>query len=155
MQGCLPSHLIFLRRHSSHALVTLRRFCTGMAWCSVASSSDASAKSSVFTLLSGMDPTLPVGEGWSCQLFADGAPESSSEGSGDTPQSILPAAAAADPKPVVTMRDGAAGGGMLCVVASPMVLLPWRFLSFVSNSTPQVWRLVDRVGLRKVLTALP
>jgi len=29
VQGCLPSHLIFFLRHSSHARVTLRRFCMG------------------------------------------------------------------------------------------------------------------------------
>jgi hypothetical protein len=27
---CFPSHLIFFRRHSSHALVTLRLFCMGI-----------------------------------------------------------------------------------------------------------------------------
>lgn len=30
MHGCFPSHLIFFLRHSSQALVTLRRFCSGM-----------------------------------------------------------------------------------------------------------------------------
>jgi hypothetical protein len=29
VQGCLPSHLIFLRRHSSQARVTRRRFWIG------------------------------------------------------------------------------------------------------------------------------
>lgn len=29
LQGCFPSHLIFFLRHSSQALVTLRRFCKG------------------------------------------------------------------------------------------------------------------------------
>lgn len=31
MQGCLPSHFIFFLLHSSHALVTRRRFCRGVA----------------------------------------------------------------------------------------------------------------------------
>jgi hypothetical protein len=38
VHGCLPSHLIFFRRHSSHALVTLRRFCKGMLGASAAPS---------------------------------------------------------------------------------------------------------------------
>jgi len=40
VHGCVPSHLIFLRRHSSHARVTLRRFCRCplilIPFCSVA-----------------------------------------------------------------------------------------------------------------------
>ena len=39
--GSLPSHLIFLRRHSSHARVTRRRFCVGAAEPAEADTNDA------------------------------------------------------------------------------------------------------------------
>ena len=60
MQGCFPSHLIFLRRHSSQARVTRRRFWMG---CEGASGfpSALSSRSS--------DLVLEVGDGGSapCQ----------------------------------------------------------------------------------------
>lgn len=55
MQGCLPSHLIFLRRHSSQARVTLRRFWMGC--------DGAVSPSTVILSSSGSDLTLSAGDG--------------------------------------------------------------------------------------------
>lgn len=70
MQGCFPSHLIFLRRHSSQARVTLRRFWMGCDPFSAGLSS-----SSISDLM------LSVGEGasWIVQSTAARVAASSSD----------------------------------------------------------------------------
>ena len=83
MQGCLPSHLIFLRRHSSHARVTRRRFWTGSEGPSPEEPwwSPSSPEGSDFRLPPGDWPSLP------CQLVAEFGPESSSDMMGDSSSS--------------------------------------------------------------------
>jgi hypothetical protein len=70
VQGCFPSHLIFLRRHSSQARVTLRRFCRA---CDPFSAGRSSSSIS--------DLMLSVGEGasWIVQSTAARVAASSSD----------------------------------------------------------------------------
>lgn len=74
MQGCLPSHLIFFRRHSSQARVTRRRFWMGWDGALGASSSPSLS-----------DLMLADGDGasLSCQSWVEDWPASSSATSGD------------------------------------------------------------------------
>lgn len=83
----MPSHLIFFRRHSSHALVTLRRFCCGMVDVSPAAdwvpegSSDPDWPGPRFD-----DLTLSDGEASSC---GDKSADSSSDMSGEFPEATV------------------------------------------------------------------
>ena len=74
MQGCLPSHLIFLRRHSSQARVTRRRFWLG---CDGALGSEGSIS------VSDLMPSAGDGASGSCQSLTDSGPASSSDISAD------------------------------------------------------------------------
>ena len=87
MHGCLPSNLIFFLRHSSHALVTLRRFCKGMLGASATSSwnPDASSDSGLMEACVG-DLALSDGEGNSSW---DRSADSSSDMSGVFPEPVV------------------------------------------------------------------
>jgi hypothetical protein len=85
VQGCLPSHLIFFRRHSSHALVTLRRFWRGMLTASPAADCPPEGSSDSDLGPWPDDLTLSDGEAWSC---GDRPPDSPSDISGVLPEPV-------------------------------------------------------------------
>lgn len=95
MQGCFPSHLIFLRRHSSQALVTLRRFWTGMLVPSPAGlrALPESADSSLTCTPPVCDLVLPAAEASSPGDEDEEEEDSSSETSGESPESMSSRAA--------------------------------------------------------------
>lgn len=126
MHGCLPSHLIFFLRHSSHALVTLRRFCKGMLGASATSSwtPDASSDSGLTEACVG-DLALSDGEGNSSW---ERSADSSSDISGVFPEPVVLGATAGFlvvllPRPERGGREGGRAGRVAVLSAAGSVMV--------------------------------
>lgn len=87
MQGCLPSHLIFLRLHSSQALVTRLLFCTGIA--RLESSFDAFPSSC--SALTELGPGLSSADCWSSGCSEPKIESLPEAGSGEGSWSVISA----------------------------------------------------------------
>lgn len=139
MHGCLPSHLIFLRRHSSHALVTLLRFCMGricLACCDPAAGL-VSTEASFFWFGS-----LSSGDVWNCD--SETVAEVSSLSSGDVNAGIFCAAIVDVEKYFLPSRwTHGSGWGLGVKLAGYIGKISYSFVllrtGHISLPLPRVW----------------